>query len=78
MGSLALDLRQAIIDSSLTHYSIGKATGISPGVIDRFVSGERDLRLDTASKIAEVLGYSLKRTVPPETNAAVKKTKRRK
>ena len=45
---LAAVLRAAIAASGLTHYRLGKDAGVSPTVIDRFVSGERDLRLDMA------------------------------
>lgn len=69
MGSLVLDLRQAITDSGLTHYAIGKAAGVQPNMLDRFMSGERDLRLATAGKIADALGYRL---VGPKKKAATK------
>jgi plasmid maintenance system antidote protein VapI len=52
-------LRAAIRDSGLTHYRIGKDAGVAPHIIDRFVSGERDLRLATAAKIGKVLGLGL-------------------
>ena len=52
-------LKRAIVDSGLTHYRIAKDAGVTPDVIDRFVRGERDLRLETAGKIASVLGLSL-------------------
>ena len=78
-GDLAEDLRKAISDSGMTHYSIGKASGVNIANIDRFVSGERDLRLATASKICSVLGYGLAKIEPPKpskkkpTKKAVKK-----
>ena len=79
MSELANELRQAINDSGLTHYAIGKASGVDTAVIDRFVSGERDIRLETAGRIAESLGYSL---VKSETNEppklAAKKSAKRK
>ena len=59
MSDLANKLRRAIIDSGLTHYAIGKLSGVDTAVIDRFVSGERDIRLETAGRIAEPLGYKL-------------------
>ena len=52
-------LRQAIADSGLTHYALGKAAGVAPAAIDRFVSGERSLRLDTVDKLCEALGLCL-------------------
>ena len=59
MSELVDGLRKAIIDSGLTHYAIGKASGVDTAIIDRFVSGERDIRLETAGRIAESLGYRL-------------------
>jgi len=61
---LSGDLRQAIADSGRTHYAIGKAAGVAPEVIDRFVSGERDIRLATASKLASALRLKLKSESP--------------
>ncbi len=77
MGRLVLDLKQAITDSGLTHYAIGKAADVDIGSIDRFMSGERDLRLVTASKIAEALGYELMKTVTPIKKAATTKIPRK-
>lgn len=53
-------LRTAIVDSGLTAYMVAKRAGTTPGVVGRFVSGERDIRLATAAKIAKVLGLELK------------------
>lgn len=52
-------LRQAIVSSELSQYRIAKESGVSAGVLSRFVNGERDLKLDTADKICKVLGFSL-------------------
>jgi len=52
-------LRKAIVKSRITHYRLGKDADIDAGIIDRFVNGERDIRLGTASKLAEVLGLRL-------------------
>jgi plasmid maintenance system antidote protein VapI len=52
-------LREAIVSSGLTHYSLGKAAGVAPAQIDRFVAGERDLTLTTAARLAEALGLVL-------------------
>lgn len=53
-------LKAAIKASNLTHYAIAKLAGTTPGQIDRFMSGERDLRLETAGKIAAALGLELR------------------
>lgn len=56
-------LRRHLATDPRTHYAIGKEAGIAPAMLDRFASGERGLRLDTASKLAGVLGLELvKRT----------------
>jgi ribosome-binding protein aMBF1 (putative translation factor) len=54
-------LKEAIESSGLTHSRISKSSGVSIGVIDRFVSGKRGITLDTASKIAQSLGMRLVR-----------------
>jgi transcriptional regulator with XRE-family HTH domain len=53
-------LKAAITKSGLTHYAIAKMTGVTAGQIDRFMSGERDLRLETAGQIAAALGLELR------------------
>ena len=58
--TMADELRQAINDSGITHYRLAQETGVTAGVISRFMAGERDLRLETASKLADALGLELK------------------
>ena len=53
-------LKAAIKASGLTHYAIAKLAEVSPSVIDRFMAGERDLRLGTAASIAASLGLELR------------------
>ena len=53
-------LRQAIIDSGLSYYRLAKDSGVDSVVISRFVCGERDLRLETASRLAKALRVELK------------------
>lgn len=60
MKTLTDSLRDAIVKSGMTHYRIGLESGVAPAQIDRFVSGERDLRLESASRIAQVLRLELK------------------
>jgi plasmid maintenance system antidote protein VapI len=40
-------------------YQIAQAAGVSQIVISRFISGERDIRMATADKLAEALGLTL-------------------
>ena len=52
-------LKKAIAKSKKTHYAIGKLAACNPSQLDRFVSGERDLGLETAGRIAAALGLHL-------------------
>jgi plasmid maintenance system antidote protein VapI len=52
-------LRDAIYESGLTHYRIGKDTGIGADQVSRFVEG-RDIRISTADKLAGYFGLVLK------------------
>jgi hypothetical protein len=57
---LDVALRRAIKASGLTHYAIGQEAAVAPSVIDRFMLPDidprhRDIRLETASKIAFAL-----------------------
>jgi len=64
VGDLSEDLKKAITDSGLTHYAIAKAAAVGQPIIDRFMSGERDMRVATAAKICQVLGYGLAKFTP--------------
>lgn len=64
--ALSETLREAIRNSSLSVYRLAKASGVSPAVITRFLKGQRDLRLSTVEKLAEVLGLELVQTHPPD------------
>ncbi len=52
-------LRVAIRDSGKTVYRIAKESGVAHPVILRFLSGERDIRLETAERLAAVLNLQL-------------------
>ncbi len=60
-GSVVDQLRQAIVDSGLTQYRIAKDTGVPQPVVNRFVSGERGITLDTAAKLCKYLRLRLAR-----------------
>jgi transcriptional regulator with XRE-family HTH domain len=57
--SIADSLKQAISASDRSVYQIAKESGISQIVITRFLSGERDIRMATADKLARVLNLQL-------------------
>jgi plasmid maintenance system antidote protein VapI len=52
-------LRQAIADSGQSEYAIAKGSGVSQSVVNRFVSGERGISLETAAKLCDYLGLDL-------------------
>lgn len=58
---LADALIAAIERDERTIYAIGKEAGLSPGMLNRFVSRDRDLSLIAASKLATTLGLRLVR-----------------
>lgn len=60
MADMVSELRDAIVASGLSHYAIAQQAEIAPDILDRFVRGERDMRLATASKVATVLGLELR------------------
>lgn len=57
--SLSAALKDAIQKSNRSVYQIAKDAGVSPIVVSRFLSGERDIRMATADKLADVLGLRL-------------------
>jgi transcriptional regulator with XRE-family HTH domain len=74
MGMIDADLRTAIVGSGLTAYAIAKRADTSPDVVSRFVTGERDVRLGTAARIAAALGLELK--LPGRSSPTKKKKKK--
>lgn len=60
--SLADQLRIELLraeKSGLTRYRISKASGIGQSTLSEFVNSDRQLRLDIAERIANVLGKKL-------------------
>jgi hypothetical protein len=52
-------LREFIEASGLTAYALGRKAGVDPGVVQRFITGERDIRMETADRLCEALGLRL-------------------
>src|SRR5437867_2822857 len=52
-------IRQAIRESGRSLNQLAQACGIDSGRLSRFMRGERDLTLDGASQLCEVLGIRL-------------------
>src|SRR4051794_15537512 len=57
--TLAYQLREIIDARGLTPYAAGQLAGVDPGVLSRFMRGRRDIRLDTADRLAAALGIRL-------------------
>ena len=60
-ATLSGELRQAIHRSDLSLAEIATRTGITPVVLDDFLTGERTLRSDIIDRLTSVLGYELSR-----------------
>lgn len=58
-ATLSEELRAAIADNSLSINRLAIESGVDQAVLQRFVTGERDLRLGSAEKIAAYLGLHL-------------------
>ena len=52
-------LKQAIRASEKSEYQVAQEAGVSQIVISRFLSGERDIRMATADKLANALQLKL-------------------
>jgi hypothetical protein len=60
-ATLSGELRRAIHESELSLATIAVQIGITPIVLDDFLTGERTLRSDVLDRLASVLGYELQR-----------------
>ena len=59
--TLSGELRRAIHTSELSLAEIAARVGITPLVLDEFLTGERTLRSDVIDRLAGVLGCELNR-----------------
>lgn len=55
-GELVADLKQAIRDAGVSLNELARRAGVSQGQLSRFVRGERNLSLESASKLMIALG----------------------
>ena len=60
-NTLSGELRRAIHASELSLAEIAERAGITPILLDDFLTGERTLRSDVIDRLASVLGYELNR-----------------
>jgi len=57
---LAEQLRDAFVKSGLTRCALARQADMSYAIVHRFIGGDRDITLRTASRLAEVLGVELR------------------
>ncbi len=57
--ALSGQLRDVIASRGLTGYALGRLADVDPGVVQRFITGERDIRMETADRLSAVLGLRL-------------------
>ena len=59
--TLSGELRRSIHANELSLSAIASQAGITPIVLDEFLTGERTLRSDVMDRLANVLGFRLQR-----------------
>jgi transcriptional regulator with XRE-family HTH domain len=67
--SLSGQLRHVIAARHLTAYATAQAAGVDVRLVQRFLDGERDIKLTTADKIAQALGLRLVEVTPRKATA---------
>lgn len=60
-ATLSGELRRAIHESELSLATIALQVGVTPILLDDFLTGERTLRSDVLDRLASVLGYELQK-----------------
>lgn len=70
LGTISGQLKQAIVASGLTPYAIAKAAGVSPGMITRFMAGDRGLNIETIDKLATALNLHLTERIDADAHNA--------
>jgi len=58
--NISEQLRKAIIESGISMAELWRQSGVSEAVISRYMHGVRTITLDTAAKLAAVLGLELR------------------
>ena len=64
--TLADQLREAVDNSDLSINHIAFVAGIPQPVLQRFIRGGRDIRLDTANRLAAYFGMRLTKACKPK------------
>jgi plasmid maintenance system antidote protein VapI len=61
-ATLSGELRRAVHESDLSLTALAAQVGVTPILLDDFLTGERTLRSDVLDRLASVLGYELQRS----------------
>lgn len=61
MPDIVQVIKSRIRKSKMTNYEIAKKSGVDTSVVARFMSGQRDINLATASKLAGVFDLQLQK-----------------
>jgi hypothetical protein len=72
MMGLSDELRKSIEASGLTLYRIAKDSGVSYPSVHYFLTGDQGLTLESAEKLFDYLGWTLK---PPKPKRGSKRTR---
>ena len=67
MKNIEQTLRDAAKESGQTVYALHRSTGLHTAPLYKFLAGEQSLRLNLAAKLAEHLGYELRKVDKPKT-----------
>ena len=59
MKNYSDQVRRAINQCGMSRYAISKASGVSQGMLSRFVAGEMDMTLRTLGRIAPFIGVDI-------------------
>lgn len=63
--NVAEQLRAALVASGLSHNELARRSGVEQASISRFIAGTRDLRLESAAKLCELLRMELTKPKRP-------------
>jgi len=72
VGIIADQLRAAILADGRNANQLESATGVSRAAIGRLLKGERDVSLDTAEKLFQVLGVKIASQLPKKRSTPKK------
>jgi transcriptional regulator with XRE-family HTH domain len=59
MKSISEQVRRAILNCGTTRYALSKASGVSQGMLSRYVAGEREMTLRTLDRLAPFIGITV-------------------